>query len=111
MHQHFNVIIHYKNATNNRIWNYTNLLHMVIVNLLHVSVTFCGNLEGGIFSKDMLKENGFGGLGVACWPLIPKFADSNPAEAVEFLGGKNPQHAFLQRGSKAVGPMSYICGM
>ena len=33
---------------------------------------------------------GFGGLGVACWPLVPKFAGSNSAE----------------RGSKAVGPMS-----
>jgi len=31
---------------------------------------------------------------------------SNPAEAVGFLGRKNPQHAFLRRGSKAVGPMS-----
>ena len=49
---------------------------------------------------------GFGGLGVACWPLVPKFVVSNPAEAVEFLGLKNPQHAFLRRGSKAVGPMS-----
>ena len=47
------------------------------------------------------------GLGVACWPLVPKFAGSNPAEAVGFLRGeKNPQHAFLRRGSKAVGPMS-----
>jgi len=45
---------------------------------------------------------GFGGLGVVCWPLVPKFAGSNPAEAE-----KNPQHAFLRRGS----PMSYICGM
>ena len=51
--------------------------------------------------------SGFGGLGVACWPLEPKFAGSNPAEAVGFLRGeKNPQHAFLRRGSKAVGPMS-----
>ena len=25
---------------------------------------------------------GFGGLEVACWPLVPKFAGSNPAEAV-----------------------------
>jgi len=25
---------------------------------------------------------GFGGLGVACWPLVPKFVGSNPAEAV-----------------------------
>jgi len=29
---------------------------------------------------------GFGGLGVACWPLVPKFAGSNLAEAVGFLG-------------------------
>ena len=50
--------------------------------------------------------SGFGGLGVACWPLVPKFAGSNPAEVVGFLGRKNPQHAFLRRRSKAVGPMS-----
>ena len=53
--------------------------------------------------------SGFGGLGVACWPLVPKIAGSNPAEAVGFLKGeKNPQHAFLRRGSKAVGPMSQM---
>jgi len=34
------------------------------------------------------KCNGFGGLWVACWPLVPKFAGSNPAEAVGFLGRK-----------------------
>ena len=28
---------------------------------------------------------GFGGLEVACWPLEPKFAGSNPAEAVGFF--------------------------
>jgi hypothetical protein len=50
--------------------------------------------------------SGFGGLEVKCWPLVPKFAGSHPAEAVVFLGRKNPQHAFLRRGSKAVGPMS-----
>ena len=30
----------------------------------------------------------FGGLGVACWPLVPKFAGSNPAELVGFLKGE-----------------------
>ena len=30
----------------------------------------------------------FGGLGEACWPLVPKFAGSNPAEAVGFLRAK-----------------------
>ena len=33
-----------------------------------------------------LMNIGFGGLGVACWPLVPKFAGSNPGEAVGFLG-------------------------
>ena len=31
---------------------------------------------------------GFGGLGVACWPLVPKFAGSNPAEAAGFFKGE-----------------------
>jgi hypothetical protein len=53
-----------------------------------------------------LEISGFGGLEVACWPLVPEFAGSNPAEAVGFFGRKNPQHAFLRRGSKAVCPMS-----
>ena len=56
--------------------------------------------------------SGFGGAEVACWPLIPKFAGSNPAEAVGFLkGDKNPQHAFVRKGCKIIGPMSQICGM
>ena len=37
--------------------------------------------------------SGSGGLEEACWPLVPKFAGSNPAEAVGFLRvNKNPQH-------------------
>ena len=48
-----------------------------------------------IILKYIVNMSGFGGLGVACWPLVPKFA-----------GEKNPQHAFLRRGNKAVGPMS-----
>ena len=32
--------------------------------------------------------SGFGGLDVACWPLVPKFAGSNPAEAVGFFREK-----------------------
>ena len=31
---------------------------------------------------------GFCGLEVACWPLVPKFAGSHPAEVVGFLGRK-----------------------
>ena len=37
--------------------------------------------------------SGFGGLEVACWLLVPKFAGSNPVEAVGILRvNKNPQH-------------------
>ena len=34
------------------------------------------------------RKSGFGGLEVACWPLVPKFAGSNPAEAVGFFRAK-----------------------
>ena len=30
-------------------------------------------------------KSGFGGLEVECWPLVPRFAGSNPAEAVGFF--------------------------
>jgi len=33
-------------------------------------------------------RRGFASLEVACWPLVPKFAGSHPAEAVGFLGQK-----------------------
>ena len=45
----------------------------------HLELKFCPSIGTG---------SGFGGLGVACWPLVPKFTGSNPAEAVGFLGAK-----------------------
>jgi len=63
------------------------------------------NIKHYIIFEEVILLWYFSGLGVACWPLVPKFAGSNPAKAVRFLGRKNPQHAFLRRGSKAVGPM------
>jgi hypothetical protein len=57
-------------------------------------------------------ESGFGGLGVSV------LAHWNPSSRVQtrpkpsdFSGRKNPQHVFLRKGSKAVGPMSQIWGM
>ena len=38
--------------------------------------------------QNMSGVRGFGGLEVACWPLVPKFAGSNPAEAVGFFRAK-----------------------
>jgi hypothetical protein len=63
-------------------------------------------VTSGRTEETIYPDSGFGGLEVACWPLVPKFAGSYPAEAVGFLGQKNPQRAFLRRGSKAIGPMS-----
>jgi hypothetical protein len=34
-----------------------------------------------------------------------------PGRGCRIFRAKNPQHAFLRRGSKAVCPMSQICGM
>jgi hypothetical protein len=45
------------------------------------------------------------------WPLVPKIAGSLPVEAVGIFWAKNPQHVFLRKGSKAVCPVSQICGM
>ena len=41
-----------------------------------------------IYIRLYIQCTGFGGLEVACWPLVPKFAGSNPAEAVGFLRAK-----------------------
>jgi hypothetical protein len=52
-----------------------------------------------------LSISGFGGLEVACWPLVPEFAGSHPAEAVGFLGRKKSSARLPSEKSKAVGPM------
>jgi len=39
--------------------------------------------------------SGFGGLEVACWALVPKFAGSHPAKAIGFLGQKFFSTSFL----------------
>ena len=44
------------------------------------------------------KFSGFGGLEVACWPLVPKFAGSNLAEAVGFLRTKKTSAHFPWEG-------------
>ena len=57
--------------------------------LLPIIVTiFKGRANKFMISIFHLEISGFGGLEVACWPLVPKFAGSNPAEAVGFFGRK-----------------------
>jgi hypothetical protein len=41
-----------------------------------------------LVNYDTKPTNSFGGLEVACWPLVPKFAGSNPAKAVRFFRAK-----------------------
>ena len=59
----------------------------------------CSNVLGGqINSSSIVTVSAYclmilidlsgGGLGVACWPLVLKFAGSNPAEVVGFLRAK-----------------------
>jgi len=48
----------------------------------------------------------------SCRPLSTQVRGFKPGwSCQDFSGRKNPQHAFLQRGSKAIGPISRICGM
>ena len=52
-------------------------------------VTFIPNLlpSHNCLESQMLGSL-FGGLEVACWPLVPNFAGSNPAEAVGLFRAK-----------------------
>jgi hypothetical protein len=66
-----------------------------------------GQSNNGIgFSQGIVvspHQSGFGGLEVACWPLVPKFVGSHPAEAVilstSSFGGEVkpsvPCHSFM----------------
>jgi len=64
----------------------------------------CGNEPSGSVKCGELAENRLASQERLC--LVPKFAGSHPAEVVGFLReNKNPQHAFLRRGSTAVCPM------
>ena len=63
---------------------------------MYSGLSFLNLCLGGVLllytDYDMVKvkesQSGFGGLEVACWPLILKFAGSNPAEAVGFFRAK-----------------------
>jgi hypothetical protein len=56
--------------------------------------------------KSSICTSGFGDLVVSMLA-----SGTQDREAVGFYLRKNPQHAFLRRGSKAVRPMSQICGI
>ena len=60
--------------------------HVLLFQWLHRPSVFSFVLT--FFSTLSHKRTSFGGLGVACWTLVPKFAGSNLAEAVRFLRAK-----------------------
>jgi hypothetical protein len=56
--------------------------------------------------------SGFGGLGVSMLPSGTQDRGFAPDRSrLDFSSWKNPQHAFLQRGSKRISPMSQLWGM
>jgi hypothetical protein len=58
------------------------------------------------------KVSDFGGLAVSMLPSGTQHRGFKPTRSRQMYSGrKNPQHAFLRRGSKAVCPMSQVCGM
>ena len=59
--------------------------------MLHVGAhlpEYTASLNSPPQHETLLLWRGFGGLEVACWPLVPKFAGSNPVEAVGFFRAK-----------------------
>jgi hypothetical protein len=59
-----------------------------------------------------MQASGFGGLGVSVLASGTQVRGFKPGRSSRiFKSGKILKHAFLQKGSKAVGPMSQICGM
>jgi hypothetical protein len=67
-------------------------------------------LEKGndVYSVVSGQANGFGGLVVSMLASISR-VQTRPKPSD--FGRKNPQHAFLRKGIKAVCPMSSICGV
>ena len=58
------------------------------------------------------KINGFGGLVVSMLASGTHiYGVQTRPKPFDFFGRKNPQHAFLRRGSKRICPMSQLCGM
>jgi hypothetical protein len=74
---------------------------------------FCWNCAktAAVVCDGKLEFSDFGGLVVSMLPSGTQDRGFEPGRSRRiFRAKKNPQHAFLRRGSKAVCPMSQICG-
>jgi hypothetical protein len=73
-----------------------------------VCLADCGTLPAALRRA----FSGYGGLGVGMLAYGTQVRGFEPGRSRSiFQGEKSPQHAYFQRGSKAVGHMSQICGM
>jgi hypothetical protein len=56
------------------------VLHLFVIVFVNFYLTMGNTLFRFLFFI-LYYVSGFGGLEVACWPLVPKFARSNPSSA------------------------------
>ena len=66
-----------------------------------------------IWLQDVFTQSfdGFGGLVLSMLASGTQVCGFKPGRSRWIFRGKNPQHAFLRRGSKRICPMSQLCGM
>jgi hypothetical protein len=79
------------------------------VNFAFITVTFVVYIATPVKLKQSVRTTDISGFGGLAGSMLA--SGSLPAEAVGFFGRKNPQYAVLRKGSKAVCPMSQICGI
>jgi hypothetical protein len=70
---------------------------------------WCWQNENTVLVKREASD--FGGLAISILAAGTQVRGFKPSRSRRIFQAKNPQHAFLRRGSKAVGPMSQLCGM
>ena len=65
------------------------IIYYKFLSHIHIYAIRQATKSANSVSANLYKSNrsvsGFGGLEVACWPLVPNFAGSNPAKAVGFF--------------------------
>jgi hypothetical protein len=76
---------------------------------LVVSMLACGTFGGVVVS--MLPSGPYGGLVVSMLSSGTQDRGFAPGRSRRIFRAKSPKQAFLRKGSKAVFPMSQICGM
>jgi hypothetical protein len=80
--------------------------------LTHFCKVAAVKLKTILYTQPPQLQSGLGGLVVSMLASGTQDRGFEPSpRAVGFFRRKNPQHAFLWRGSKAACPMSQVCAM